>query len=97
MQSQRVAAETFRIRRLADFQYAQDIALEVRPAELASTLVVLQITGATVAAKNAREYFTEQLHQHFGAAREGDLVKDEIGRHQWCTRRFVWTKRQGTA
>ena len=59
MQSQRVAAEAFRVGCLADFPYAQDIAFEVRPAELALALVVLQVTGTAVAAKDAREDFAE--------------------------------------
>jgi len=53
MQDQSVAAETFRVSGLADFLYAQDIAFEVRPAELALALVVLQVTGTAVAAKDS--------------------------------------------
>src|SRR5271166_2942363 len=82
MQGQSIAAEAFRVRCLADFLYAQDIAFEMRPAELAVALVVLQVTGTPVAAKDSGEYFTEQLNQHFGPARESDLIEDEVRRHQ---------------
>jgi hypothetical protein len=82
MQGQSVATEAFRVGGLADFLYAQDIAFEVSPAELALPLVVLQVTGAAVAAKDSGEYFTQQLNQHFGSAREGDLIEDEVRRHQ---------------
>src|ERR1035441_5162555 len=82
MQGQSVAAEAFRVGGLADFLYAQDIAFEVSPAKLALTLVVFQVTGTTVAAKDSAEHFAEQLNQHFGPAREGDLIEDEVRRHQ---------------
>src|SRR5271169_3620831 len=82
MQSQSISAETFRVGCLADFLYTQDIAFEVRPAELALALVVFQVTGTAVAAKDSGEYFNEQLDQHFGSAREGDLIEDEVRRHQ---------------
>src|SRR5277367_168691 len=82
MQRQSVAAEAFCVGCLADFLYAQDIAFEVRPTELALALVVLQVTGTAVAAKNAREGFTPQLNQHFGPAREGYLIEDEVRCHQ---------------
>jgi hypothetical protein len=56
MQGQSVAAEAFRVGGLADFLYTQDVAFEVSPAELALALVVFQVTGTAVAAKDAREY-----------------------------------------
>src|ERR1700726_4278624 len=82
MQGQSIAAEAFRVGGLADFLYAQDIAFEVSPAKLALTLVVFQVTGAAVAAEDSGEYFTQQPNQHFGSARERDLIKDEVRRHQ---------------
>src|SRR5579862_6249583 len=82
MQRQSVAAEAFRIGCLADFLYAQDIAFEVRPAELALALVIFEVTGTAVAAKNSGEHVTQQLNQYFGPARDGDLIEDEVGRHQ---------------
>src|SRR5260370_604892 len=82
MQGQRVTAESFRVGCLADFLYAQDIAFEVRPAELPLALVVFEVTGTAVAAEDAGEYFAQQLHQHFGAASEGNLIENEVGRHQ---------------
>src|ERR1035437_3211077 len=82
MQGQSVAAEALRVGCLADFLYAQDIAFEVSPAKLALALVVLQVTGTTVAAKDSGEYFTQQLNQHFGSAREGYFVENEVRRHQ---------------
>ena len=82
MQGQGIAAEAFRVGCLADFLYTQDIAFEMRPAELALALVVLQVTGTAVAAKDSGEYFTEQLNEHLGPARESDLIEDEVGRHQ---------------
>jgi len=53
MQGKSVAAKAFRVGGLADFLYAQDIAFEVRPAELALALVVFQVTGTAVAAKDS--------------------------------------------
>jgi hypothetical protein len=53
MQGQSVAAEAFRIGGLADFLYSQDIAFEVRPAELSLALVVFQVTGTAIAAKDS--------------------------------------------
>jgi hypothetical protein len=53
MQGQSIAAEAFRVGGLADFLYAQDIAFEMRPAELALALVVFQVTGAAVAAEDS--------------------------------------------
>src|SRR5580658_2725541 len=82
MQGQSVAAEAFRVGCPADFLYAQDVAFEVRPAELALALVVFQITGTAVAAKDSGEYFAQQLNQHFGPARKSDLIEDEVRRHQ---------------
>src|SRR5665213_1719804 len=82
MQSQSIAAEAFRVGCLADFLYAQDVAFEVSPAELALALMVFQVTGTAVAAKDSGEYFPEQFNQHFGAAREGYLIEDEVRRHQ---------------
>src|ERR1022692_1163755 len=82
MQGQSVAAEAFRVGCLADFLYTQDIAFEVSPAKLALALVVLQVTGTAVAAKDPGEYLTQQLDQHFGPAREGNLIEDEVRRHQ---------------
>src|ERR1017187_662326 len=82
MQGQSVAAKAFRVGCLADFLYAQDIAFEVRPAELPLALVVFQVTGTAVAAKDSLEYFTQQLNQHFGPARAGYLIEDEVRRHQ---------------
>ena len=81
MQGQSVSAETLRIGCLANFQDARNVALEARPAELRLAVVVLQVTGTAVAAKDTRKYFTEQLNEHFSSAREGDLVKDEVRRH----------------
>src|SRR5579863_10174668 len=82
MQGQSVTAEAFRVGSLADFLDAQDIAFEVRPTELALALVVFQVTGTAVAAEDSGEYFTQQLNQHLGSARDRDLVKDEVRRHQ---------------
>jgi hypothetical protein len=82
MQGQSVAAEAFRVGGLADFQYAQDVSFEMSPTELTDAFVVLQISGATVAAKDAGVYFAQQLHQHLGSARSGDPVKDEVRRNQ---------------
>ena len=56
MQRESVAAEAFRVGCLADFLYAQDIAFEVRPAELARALLVLRVTATAVAAKDSGEY-----------------------------------------
>src|SRR5277367_742418 len=82
MQGQSVATEAFRVGGLADFLDAQDIALEVSPAELTLTLVILQVTGTAVAAKDSGEDFAQQVNQHFGPAREGYLIEDEVRRHQ---------------
>src|ERR1700733_1632487 len=82
MQGQSITAKSFRIGGLADFLYTQDITFEMRPAELALALVVFQVTGTAVAAEDSGEYFTQQLNQHFGSARERDFVKDEVRRHQ---------------
>src|SRR5580704_6382601 len=82
MQGQSIAAEAFRVGGLADFLYTQDIAFEMRPAELALALVVFQVTGTAVATEDSGEYFTQQPNQHFGSARERDLIKDEVCRHQ---------------
>src|SRR6202050_459126 len=82
MQGQSVAAEAFRVGCLADFLNAEDIAFEVSPAKLTLALVVLQVTGTAVAAKDSGEYFAEQLNEHFGPARESDLIEDEVCRHQ---------------
>jgi hypothetical protein len=88
VQSRRVAAEPLRLRCFGYFQYFQDIAFEVCPAELPCALVVLQISGTAVAAKNSGEYVTQQLNQHFGPAREGYLIEDEVRRHQSPSRRL---------
>jgi hypothetical protein len=53
MQGQNVAAKAFRVGCLADFLYSQDIAFEVRPAELALALVVFEIAWTAVAAKDS--------------------------------------------
>jgi len=82
MQGQSVAAEAFRVGCLADFLYAQDVAFQVNPAKLTFAPVVLQVTGTTVAGKDSREHFTEQLNQHFGPAREGYLIEDDVRCHQ---------------
>ncbi len=52
MQSEGVAAESFRLRGLGNLQYSQNVAFEVRPAKLSLSLVVFQITGTAVAAKD---------------------------------------------
>ena len=82
MQGQSIAAKAFRVGGLADFLYTQDIAFEVSPAKLPLALVIFQVTGAAVAAKDSGEYFTEQLNEHFGPARQSDLIEHEVRRHQ---------------
>src|SRR5271168_1292206 len=82
MQGQNIAAEAFRVGCLADFLYAQDIAFEVRPAELALAFVIFQVTGTAVAAEDSGIDLAQQLNQHFGPAREGYLIEDEVRRHQ---------------
>ena len=54
-----VAAETFRVGGLADFQYAQDISFEMSPTELADAFMVLQVSGTAVTTENAGVYFTQ--------------------------------------
>jgi hypothetical protein len=82
MQRQSITAEAFRVGGLADFLYTQDVAFEMRPAELTLALVVFQITGTSVAAEDSGEYFTRQLNQQLGSTRERDLIEDEVCRHQ---------------
>src|ERR1700727_1259290 len=82
MQSQRIATEPFRLRCFGDFHYSQDVALEVSPAKLSLALVVLQVSGTSVAAKDSREYLAEQLNQHFGPARQSNLIEDKTGGNQ---------------
>src|SRR5580658_5821242 len=82
MQGQSITTEAFSVGGLADFLNTQDIAFEMSPAELALALMVFQVTGTAVAAEDSGEYFTRQLDQHFGSARECNLIKDEIRRHQ---------------
>ncbi len=60
MQSQNIAAEPLRFRCFGDLRHAQDIAFEVRPAELALALVVFQIAGTAVAAKDTGEHFAQR-------------------------------------
>src|ERR1019366_3014697 len=68
MQSEGVAAESFRLCCFGDLQHAQNVAFEVRPAKLSLSLVVFQVTGTAVAAEDTRENRAEQLDQHFGSA-----------------------------
>src|SRR3984957_15298663 len=75
-------AESFRLRGLGDLQYSQNVAFEMSPAKLRLSFVVFHITGTAVAAKNSREHRAEQLDQHFGPARKGNLIEDEAGRDQ---------------
>src|SRR5450631_2604515 len=82
MQGQSITTEAFRVGGLADFLDTQDIAFEMRPAELALALVVFQVTGAPVAAEDSGEYVTQQLDQYFGSACDCDFIKDEVRRHQ---------------
>ncbi len=82
MQGQSITAEALRVGGLADVLYTQDIAFEMSPAELALALVVFQVTGTAVATEDSGEYFTQQLNQHFGSAREGYFIEDEVRRHQ---------------
>ena len=82
MQGQSITTEAFRVGGLADFLYTQDIAFEMRPAELAFALVVFQVTGAPVAAEDSGEYVTQQVDQYFGSACDSDSIKDEVRRHQ---------------
>ena len=75
MQSQRIAAEPFRLRGFGDFQHPQDVALEVRPAKLSLALVVLQVSGTAGSLQESpRIPRRATLNQHFGPARQGNLL-----------------------
>src|SRR3984957_11764935 len=82
MQGQSITTEAFRVGGLADFLYTQDIAFEMRPAELAFALVVFQVTGAPVAAEDSGEYVTQHVDQYFGSAYHSDTIKDDARRRQ---------------
>ena len=55
---------------------------EVRPTKLSLALVVLQVSGTAVAAKDACKDLAQQLYQHLGPARQGNLIEDKGGSHQ---------------
>src|SRR4051794_7564402 len=55
VQGEKVAAESLRLRRFRNLQYAENVALEMCPAELACSRMVFQIRGTAVAAKDSCE------------------------------------------
>ena len=68
MQCEKIAAESSCLGCFRNLQHTQDVAFEMCPAELARSGMVFQISGTAVAAQDARECRSEQLHQHFGSA-----------------------------
>jgi hypothetical protein len=61
---QRVAAESFHRAALGELHNPQQIAFQVRSAELRFAGVILQVCAETVAAQDALEDGSQQTHQH---------------------------------
>jgi hypothetical protein len=55
MQSEKITTESFRLGRFRNLQHAENVAFEVRPAELALSRVIFQVSGTAIAAKDSRK------------------------------------------
>src|SRR6202007_3016665 len=74
MLGQRIAAESLHRAAFGELDNSQQVALQVRPAELRLAGVIFQVRTETVAAQDALEHSPQQAHQDVAAAGGGHGV-----------------------
>src|SRR3974390_1977600 len=82
MLGQRIATESFHRAGLGEFQHAQEIPFQVRPAELSFALVILQIGAEPITAQDSLEHGSQQAGQNPAAAGDRYCVDHVPRRHK---------------
>ena len=82
MKSQSVPCEAVRVGSLAQLLDAQEVSLQVRPAELSDSLVVLDVGAEAVTAQDAGKHRPQNLLKDLRATAFRDYEEGEGSRHQ---------------